>query len=107
MNAIDFPRDTWKQHHYPRLRGATEGKDGEWTVHLSLGLPCCGLDLLIEHPPEMKATDLDRIAAKFARMTQEVKTECEAFSVCKIEKATNLPDRVNWETTGKHHAVQS
>lgn len=88
MNSIDFPRDKWPQHHYPRLRGATQGPDGEWTVHLCTGLPCCGLDLLIEHPPEMPATDLYRIAAKFARMTQEIATECEVFSsVCKIEKA--------------------
>ena len=85
IDTIDFPRDEWKQHHYPRLRGATQGKDGEWTTHLCLGLPCCGLDLLVEHPPEMKATDLYRIAAKFARLNREVATECEAFNVCNIK----------------------
>jgi hypothetical protein len=85
MSDIDFPRDEWHQHDYPRLRGATRGKDGEWTVHLCLGLPCCGLDLLVEHPPHMTAVDLYRIAAKFAQLTREVKSECEAFTTCSIK----------------------
>jgi hypothetical protein len=80
---LDFPRDKWPQHHYPRLRGATIGKDGEVTTHLCLGLPCCGLDLLIEHPPTM---------TEFARMTQRVK-QLPSFQVCSVKpEAINVLD---------------
>ena len=81
---LDFPRDEWPQHRYPRLRGATIGKDGEVTTHLCLGLPCCGLDLLIEHPPTMTALELYKIAAEFAHMTQRVK-QLPSFQVSNIK----------------------
>jgi hypothetical protein len=50
-------------------------------VHLCLGLPCCGLDLLIEHPGHMTAVELYKIAGAFANMRNEVK-ELGCFKVC-------------------------
>jgi len=84
MSTLDFPRDEWEQHRYPRLRGATIGADGEVTTHLCLGLPCCGLDLLIEHPPTMTAVELYEIAAEFCRMTERVK-QLPSFASCRVE----------------------
>jgi hypothetical protein len=86
MNSLDFPRDEWPQHHYPRLRGYSIGKDGEITTHLCLGLPCCGLDLIIEHPPTMTAVELYEIAGLFAKMRQTVK-DFPAFNACKTRIA--------------------
>jgi hypothetical protein len=88
MNAkvIDFPMHTWPQHQYPRLRGAHIGADGEVTTQLTLGLPCCGLDLLIEHPPTMTALELYAIAGEFARMSERVK-QLPSFQVCKVDGA--------------------
>ena len=83
MNNIDFPRDAWPQHHYPRLRGYSVGDDGEVTTHLCLGLPCCGLDLLIEHSATMTALELYQIAGEFARMHQRVK-QLPSFSSCQV-----------------------
>ncbi len=80
----EFPRDTWPQQHYPRLRGYSVGEDGEVTTHLCLGLPCCGLDLLIEHPPEMTALELYQIAAEFCEMKERVK-KLPAFNVCEVK----------------------
>jgi hypothetical protein len=82
----NFPMHAWPQHRYPRLRGYEIGPDGEVTTHLCLGLPCCGLDLLIEHPATMTVLELHQIAGEFAAMRQRVKT-LPAFQVC----ATNLP----------------
>ena len=82
-DMIPFPRDTWPQGWYPRLRGYSIGEDGEVTTHLCLGLPCCGLDLLIEHPPTMTALELYQIAAEFAAMQQRVK-ELPAFNACTL-----------------------
>jgi hypothetical protein len=79
----NLPRDSWPQHLYPRLRGYSIGKDGEVTSHLCLGLPCCGLDLLIEHPPHMTALELYQIAGEFAQMQQRVK-QLPAFQVCAL-----------------------
>lgn len=81
--GLGFPRDEWPQHEYPRLRGASIGVDGEITTHLCLGLPCCGLDLLIEHPPSMTAVELYAIAGEFARMTQRIK-ELPTFTMCRL-----------------------
>src|SRR4029077_6054253 len=66
----NLPRDTYHQHLYPRLRGYSVGDDGEVTTHLCLGLPCCGLDLLIEHSPQMTALELYQIAGEFLEMRQ-------------------------------------
>ena len=79
----NLPRDTWPQHLYPRLRGYSVGEDGEITTHLCLGLPCCGLDLLIEHPPTMTAVELYEIAGAFARMQQRVRA-LPSFNACKL-----------------------
>lgn len=81
-----FPRDEWPQHHYPRLRGFSRGDDGEITTHLCLGLPCCGLDLLIEHGPEMTALELYEIAAEFCAMTERVK-RLPTFNACRVPNA--------------------
>jgi hypothetical protein len=83
MSELGFPRDEWPQHHYPRLRGASIGADGEITTHLCLGLPCCGLDLLIEHPPTMTAVELYAIAGEFARMTRRI-VELPSFTSCSV-----------------------
>jgi hypothetical protein len=72
-----------RQHLYPRLRGYEVGDDGEVTVHLCLGLPCCGLDLLIEHPPTMTALELYQIAGEFVAMHQRIK-QLPAFNACAI-----------------------
>lgn len=96
----DFPRDAWPQHHYPRLRGFSVGKDGEIITHLCLGLPCCGLDLLIEHPPTMTAIELYEIAGEFAAMTKRVK-ELPSFRICvrKHDSTQAIMDRLpNAET---------
>lgn len=80
---------TLPQHQYPRLRGYQVGEDGEVTVHLCLGLPCCGLDLLIEHPPTMTALELYRIAGEFVAMRERVK-QLPSFQSCRIP---HEPDR--------------
>jgi hypothetical protein len=79
----NLPMHAWPQHQYPRLRGYAVGEDGEVTVHLCLGLPCCGLDLLIEHPPTMTAMELYQIAGEFCAMTERVK-KLPSFSSCQI-----------------------
>jgi hypothetical protein len=79
----NLPRDTYPQHLYPRLRGYSVGKDGEVTAHLCLGLPCCGLDLLVEHPPTMTALELYQIAGEFLAMRQRVK-ELPVFNSCAL-----------------------
>jgi hypothetical protein len=81
MTELDFPRDAWEQYRYPRLRGATIGKDGEITVHLCLGLPCCGVDLLVEHPPTLTAVELYKIAQEFCAMTERIK-QLPSFNIC-------------------------
>ena len=78
-----LPMHAMPQHHYPRLRGYAVGDDGEVTVHLCLGLPCCGLDLLVEHPATMTALELYQIAGEFAAMRERVKL-LPAFQVCAI-----------------------
>jgi hypothetical protein len=79
----NLPMNEWSQHRYPRLRGYEVGSDGEVTSHLCLGLPCCGLDLLIEHPPTLTALELYRIAGEFAEMRERVK-KLPSFLVCKV-----------------------
>ena len=79
-----FPMDEWSQHLYPRLRGAMVGEDGEVTTHLSLGLPCCGLDLKIEHPATMTALELYKITALFTMFHDNVR-ELPSFKVCSIQ----------------------
>ena len=81
MIKSNLPRDAWPQHHYPRLRGYSVGTDGEVTTHLCLGLPCCGLDLLIEHPATLTALELYQIAGEFAAMNERVK-KLASFNVC-------------------------
>ena len=85
MSESNLPLDAWPQHHYPRLRGYKVGDDGEVTTHLCLGLPCCGLDLLIEHPATMTALELYEIAGKFAQLRKEVK-ELPCFNACALPK---------------------
>lgn len=80
----NLPRDTFQQHLYPRLRGYSVGEDGEVTVHLCLGLPCCGLDLLIEHPPTLTALELYQLAGEFVVMREKVR-QLPAFNVCALE----------------------
>lgn len=79
-----LPMHAMHQHLYPRLRGYDVGEDGEVTVHLCLGLPCCGLNLLIEHPPTMTALELYSIAGEFVQMHQRIK-QLPAFNVCAIK----------------------
>lgn len=85
--ASNLPMHAMPQHHYPRLRGYEIGPDGEVTTHLCLGLPCCGLDLLIEHPPTMTAVELYKIAGKFAKLRAEVRDEIQSFNVCALPPA--------------------
>jgi hypothetical protein len=84
LPVTNLPRDTYPQHLYPRLRGYSVGEDGEVTVHICLGLPCCGLDLLIEHPPTMSAVELYQIAGEFAALRQRV-SELPSFNTCALE----------------------
>lgn len=88
-DELDFPRDAWRQDHYPRLRGATIGEDGEVTTHLCLGLPCCGLDLLIEHPSTMTALELYKIASEFAHMTKRIR-QLPSFQLCSVPKQVTV-----------------
>jgi hypothetical protein len=81
----DFPMHAWPQRHYPRLRGYEIGEDGEVTTHLCLGLPCCGLDLLIEHPPTMTALELYSIASEFCEMHRRVKA-LSSFNSCQVRQ---------------------
>src|SRR5262245_41750699 len=88
----NLPRDEWPQYHYPRLHGYSVGEDGEVTVHLCLGLPCCGLDLLVEHPASMTALELYQIAGEFCAMHRRVR-ELPSFNVCAVNgKGTALQD---------------
>jgi hypothetical protein len=85
----NLPRDTYQQYLYPRLRGySVSPADGEVTVHLCLGLPCCGLDLLVEHPPEMTALEIYQIAGEFLAMRQRVK-ELPSFQTCAVPAKIN------------------
>ena len=84
LTVSNLPMNDRPQHRYPRLRGYEVGADGEVTTHLCLGLPCCGLDLLIEHPSTMTALELYHIAGEFAAMTQRVK-RLPAFSSCQLQ----------------------
>jgi hypothetical protein len=79
----NLPMHAWPQQHYPRLRGYEVGEDGEVTVHLCLGLPCCGLDLLIEHPPTLTALELYAIAGEFCEMHRRVKA-LPSFNACAL-----------------------
>jgi hypothetical protein len=79
----DFPMNEWQQHRYPRLRGYQVGEDGEVTTHLCLGLPCCGLDLVIEHPASMTALELYQIAGEFCEMKERVR-KFPSFNSCAI-----------------------
>lgn len=83
--TTNLPMNAWPQHHYPRLRGYMIGADGEVTSHLCLGLPCCGLDLLIEHPATMTALELYHIAGEFAAMQQRIK-QLPVFNSCALNK---------------------
>jgi hypothetical protein len=80
----NLPMDAMAQHKYPRLRGYGIGADGEVTVHLSLGLPCCGLDLKVEHPPTMTALELYQIAGEFHAMNERVKM-LPTFQSCQLK----------------------
>lgn len=80
----NLPMNTMQQHKYPRLRGYAVGDDGEVTVHLCLGLPCCGLDLLVEHPSTMTALELYQIAGEFVAMKERVRA-LPAFNQCAIK----------------------
>jgi hypothetical protein len=86
---MNFPMHEWPQHRYPRLRGCEIGADGEVTTHLCLGLPCCGLDLLIEHPPTMTAVELYAIAAEFCAMRERVKM-LPSFQTCAVPDAVAI-----------------
>jgi hypothetical protein len=79
----NLPMHAMPQHRYPRLRGYNIGDDREVTVHLCLGLPCCGLDLLIEHPSTMTAVELYQVAGEFAAMRERVK-RLPAFCSCAV-----------------------
>ena len=81
----NLPMHTFHQHLYPRLRGWEIGEDGEVTTQLTLGLPCCGLDLMIEHPPTMTALELYQIAGEFCELHRRVK-QLPAFQVCDLPK---------------------
>jgi hypothetical protein len=83
MSASNLPMHAMPQHRYPRLRGYEIGSDGEIQSHLCLGLPCCGLDLIIEHPPTMTALELYRIAGEFVAMHERVK-QLPSFQVCAL-----------------------
>jgi hypothetical protein len=83
MEESNLPRNEYHQYLYPRLRGYSQGEDGEVTVHLSLGLPCCGLDLLVEHSPTMTALELYQIAGEFLAMRQRVR-QLPSFNACAI-----------------------
>lgn len=89
MKTIEsnLPRDAYQQHLYPRIRGYSVGEDGEVTSHICLGLPCCGLDLLIEHPPSMTALEFYQIAGEFLAMRQKVK-DLPSFQVCAVKPGT-------------------
>jgi hypothetical protein len=80
----NLPMNAMKQYKYPRLRGYAVGEDGEVTTHLCLGLPCCGLDLLIEHPATMTALELYQIAGEFAALNERVKT-LPTFQACQLK----------------------
>jgi len=98
MNAM-------QQYKYPRLRGYAVGDDGEVTVHLCLGLPCCGLDLLIEHPAHMTALELYTIAGDFQQMTERVK-KLPAFSVCAIPSSLPPKNEVPPKTESEANHAQ-
>lgn len=85
-----LPMNAWPQQHYPRLRGYAVGDDGEITVHLCLGLPCCGLDLLIEHPAHLTALELYQIAGEFCAMRERVR-QLPSFSTCALPSAATTP----------------
>jgi hypothetical protein len=83
--TTNLPMHTFPQHHYPRLRGWEVGADGEVTTQLTLGLPCCGVDLLIEHPPTMTAIELYQIAGEFYSLYKRVR-QLPSFQACNLPK---------------------
>jgi hypothetical protein len=79
----NLPMHAMPQYKYPRLRGYQVGEDGELTVHLCTGLPCCGLDLLVECPATMTALELCQIAGELVALTERVK-QLPAFNACAL-----------------------
>jgi hypothetical protein len=78
-----LPAGQMSQHHYPRLAVGDPGPNGEITIRLILGLPCCGVDLDLECPPSMTIEELGVTARGFFELYQMI-AALPTFSQCLI-----------------------
>jgi hypothetical protein len=82
--AKHLPAGLMYQYLYPRLAVGDPGPDGEITIRLILGLPCCGVDLDIECPAGMTVQELGVIERAFFELRQVV-AALPTFSQCNIK----------------------
>jgi hypothetical protein len=82
----NLPAGQMSQHHYPRLAVGDPRPDGEITIRLIQGLPCCGVDLDLECPPSMSIGELGVVARGFFELYQTI-AALPTFSQCAIPPA--------------------
>jgi hypothetical protein len=82
----NLPAGQMSQHHYPRIAVGDPGHDGEITIRLILGLPCCGVDLDLECPPSMTIEELGAGVRAFFELYQTI-AALPTFSQCRIPPA--------------------
>ena len=87
-----LPAGLMSQHHYPRVAVGDPGPDGEITIRLILGLPCCGVDLDLECPPSMTIEEFGVVERAFFELYQTI-AALPTFSQCRV-----LP-RINAHTS--------
>jgi hypothetical protein len=78
-----LPAGLMSQHLYPRLAVGDPGPNGEITIRLILGLPCCGVDLDLECPPSMTIEELGVVERAFFQLHQTI-AALQTFSQCQV-----------------------
>jgi hypothetical protein len=78
-----LPAGQMSQHLYPRLAVGDPGPDGEITIRLILGLPCCGVDLDLECPPTMTIAELGTVVRQFFELHQSI-AALPTFNQCQV-----------------------
>lgn len=81
----NLPMHTFEQHRYWRFRGWKLGADGELLIHVCVGLPCCGIDVEVEIPPDMPILEFCQ-GMGFLFEAGEKWRELPTFQACKVKK---------------------
>ena len=79
----NLPPHEMRQYLYPRIGISEPGPDGEITFRLTLGLPCCGVDLDVECPPTFTIAEMGTVVRAFYELRQKV-SELPSFNVCAL-----------------------